>query len=73
MFHFVISTSTNGEAYNMAIRGGDWGGLDGVDVWGTNIWIHDVSPTRLTPASNIKYICGVLTISRSWSLTKMNV
>jgi rhamnogalacturonan hydrolase len=43
MFHFVMSTVTNGEAYNMAIRGGDWGGLDGVDVWGTNVWIHDVS------------------------------
>lgn len=43
MFHFVISKSSNGEAYNMAIRGGDWGGLDGVDVWGTNIWVHDVS------------------------------
>lgn len=26
----------------MAIRGGDWGGLDGLDVWGENIWIHDV-------------------------------
>jgi hypothetical protein len=43
MFHFVMSTVTDGEAYNMAIRGGDWGGLDGVDVWGTNVWIHDVS------------------------------
>ena len=26
----------------MAIRGGDWGGLDGIDVWSNNIWIHDV-------------------------------
>lgn len=43
MFHFVMNTVTNGEAYNMAIRGGDWGGLDGVDVVGTNVWIHDVS------------------------------
>ena len=31
MFHFVMNTVTNGEAYNMVIRGGDWGGLDGVD------------------------------------------
>lgn len=44
MFHFVLNTVTNGEAYNMAIRGGDWGGLDGVDVVGTNVWIHDVRP-----------------------------
>lgn len=43
MFHLVMATVTNGEAYNMAIRGGDWGGLDGVDVWGTNVWVHDVS------------------------------
>jgi rhamnogalacturonan hydrolase len=43
MFHFVMNTCTNGEAYNMAIRGGDEGGLDGVDVIGTNIWVHDVS------------------------------
>lgn len=26
----------------MAIRGGDSGGLDGIDVAGSNIWIHDV-------------------------------
>lgn len=42
MFHFVMNTVSNGEAYNMVIRGGDWGGLDGVDVVGTNVWIHDV-------------------------------
>jgi rhamnogalacturonan hydrolase len=47
MFHFVINTCTNGEAYNMAIRGGDWGGLDGVDVTGTNLWVHDVSTTTI--------------------------
>ena len=47
MFHFVINTCTNGEAYNMAIRGGDWGGLDGVDVTGTNLWVHDVGTTTI--------------------------
>src|SRR6186713_2845820 len=41
-FHFSLDTCTNGEVYNMAIRGGDWGGLDGIDVWSNNIWIHDV-------------------------------
>lgn len=57
MFHFVLNTVTNGEAYNMAIRGGDWGGLDGVDVIGTNLWIHDVRlllythPLRFLPHS----------------------
>jgi hypothetical protein len=28
---------------NMAIRGGDSGGLDGIDVSATNIWYHDAS------------------------------
>jgi hypothetical protein len=37
-----MDTCTNGEVYNLIIRGGDRGGLDGVDVWSTNIWVHDV-------------------------------
>ena len=44
----------------MAIRGGNEGGLDGIDVWGTNIHIHDVMVTNKdecvtvkSPASNI--------------------
>lgn len=42
-FHLVMDTCANGEVYNMAIRGANEGGLDGIDVWGTNIWIHGVS------------------------------
>lgn len=41
-FHFSMDTCSNGEVYNMAIRGGDSGGLDGIDVWSNDIWIHDV-------------------------------
>jgi rhamnogalacturonan hydrolase len=41
-FHFSMDTCKNGEVYNMAIRGGNRGGLDGIDVWSDNIWIHDV-------------------------------
>ncbi|CAN8103975.1 unnamed protein product [Discula destructiva] len=59
-FHFTMDTCTNGEVYNMIIRGGNEGGLDGVDVWGTNIWVHDVEVTNKdecvtvkSPASNI--------------------
>lgn len=51
-FHFSIDTCTNGEVYNMAIRGGDHGGLDGIDVWSANMWIHDVS--------TIHYLCEQL-------------
>ena len=43
VFHFCMETCENGEVYNLAIRGGNKGGLDGIDVWSTNIWIHDVS------------------------------
>ncbi|EPQ52649.1 Rhamnogalacturonase A [Gloeophyllum trabeum ATCC 11539] len=53
-FHFVMDTCTNGEVYNMAIRGGDHGGLDGVDVWGTNIWIHDVEVTNKDECVTVK-------------------
>ncbi|KAK5119827.1 hypothetical protein LTR85_007153 [Meristemomyces frigidus] len=45
-FHFSMDTCDSGEVYNMAIRGGDSGGLDGIDVWSTNIWIHDVMVTN---------------------------
>ena len=45
-FHFSMDTSDKGEVYNIAIRGGDSGGLDGIDVWGTSIWIHDIMVTN---------------------------
>lgn len=41
-FHISLDTCENGEVYNVIIRGGDSGGLDGIDVWSTNIWVHDV-------------------------------
>ncbi|KAJ5751959.1 hypothetical protein N7520_008876 [Penicillium odoratum] len=59
-FHFSMDTCENGEVYNMIIRGGDSGGLDGIDIWSTNIWVHDVEVsnkdecvTVKSPASNI--------------------
>jgi rhamnogalacturonan hydrolase len=45
-FHLISDTVTNGEVYNVIIRGGNEGGLDGIDVWGTNVWIHDVEVTN---------------------------
>nr|Q00001.1 RecName: Full=Rhamnogalacturonase A; Short=RGase A; Short=RHG A; AltName: Full=Rhamnogalacturonan hydrolase A; Flags: Precursor [Aspergillus aculeatus]AAB35485.1 rhamnogalacturonase [Aspergillus aculeatus]CAA58507.2 rhamnogalacturonase [Aspergillus aculeatus] len=59
-FHFTMDTCSDGEVYNMAIRGGNEGGLDGIDVWGSNIWVHDVEVTNKdecvtvkSPANNI--------------------
>lgn len=42
-FHLVMDSVEDGEVYNLAIRGGNEGGLDGVDIMGSNVWIHDVS------------------------------
>ncbi|KAF7891894.1 hypothetical protein EAF00_008196 [Botryotinia globosa] len=53
-FHFSIDTCESGEVYNMIIRGGDEGGLDGIDVWGTNIWIHDVEVTNKDECITVK-------------------
>ncbi|KAL4975948.1 RGase A [Aspergillus desertorum] len=54
LFHFSIDTCSNGEVYNMAIRGGDMGGLDGIDVWSTNVWIHDVEVTNKDECITVK-------------------
>ncbi|RAK96235.1 RGase A [Aspergillus ibericus CBS 121593] len=54
MFHFGIGDAYNGEVYNMAIRGGDSGGLDGIDVAGSNIWVHDVMVTNKDECVTIK-------------------
>jgi hypothetical protein len=43
-FHLSLDTCTNGEIYNMIIHGGYEGGLDGIDVWGTNICKDGIFP-----------------------------
>ncbi|KAK5790730.1 hypothetical protein VI817_008017 [Penicillium citrinum] len=53
-FHFSLDTCSNGEVYNMAIRGGDSGGLDGIDVWSNDIWIHDVEVTNKDECVTVK-------------------
>lgn len=45
-FHFVMDTCDSGEVYNMLIRGANKGGLDGIDVFSTNIWLHDIMVTN---------------------------
>ncbi|TVY84860.1 Rhamnogalacturonase A [Lachnellula suecica] len=53
-FHFTMDTCSNGEVYNMIIRGGNEGGLDGIDIWGTNIWVHDVEVTNKDECVTVK-------------------
>jgi len=38
----------------MAIRGGNEGGLDGVDIWSTNIHVHDVTVTNKDECVTVK-------------------
>jgi hypothetical protein len=55
----------NGEVYNVIIRGGNEGGLDGIDVWGTNVWIQDVEVTNKDECVTIK----VWTVTKKYWLT----
>lgn len=41
-----MDTCDKREVYNLLIRRGDAGGLDSIDMWSTNIWIHDVMVTN---------------------------
>ncbi|GAM83955.1 hypothetical protein ANO11243_019450 [Dothideomycetidae sp. 11243] len=53
-FHFSLDTCSNGEVYNMAIRGGNEGGLDGIDVWSNNMHIHDIMVTNKDECVTVK-------------------
>ncbi|KIM94056.1 glycoside hydrolase family 28 protein [Oidiodendron maius Zn] len=45
-YYLVFDTCSNGEIYNAIIRGITIGETDGIDVWGDNIWVHDVEVTN---------------------------
>ncbi|CAE7162156.1 unnamed protein product [Rhizoctonia solani] len=45
-FHLVVEQSNNTEVYRITIRGGNQGGLDGVDISGTNYHVHHVEVTN---------------------------
>jgi rhamnogalacturonan hydrolase len=53
-FHLSIDTCTSGEIYNMIVRGGNEGGLDGIDVWSNNIYVHDVEVTNKDECVTVK-------------------
>ncbi|GAB7360678.1 hypothetical protein MBLNU230_g0557t1 [Neophaeotheca triangularis] len=54
LFHLVLDTCENGELYNMVVRGGDSGGLDGIDIWSNNIWVHDIEVTNKDECVTVK-------------------
>ena len=68
VFHFSMDTCDSGEVYNLAIRGGNSGGLDGIDVWSTNIWIHDVMVTNKVSRYQVLEYLGFVLIK----LARMN-
>jgi rhamnogalacturonan hydrolase len=53
-YHLTVYTCTNGEVYNMIIRGANQGGLDGIDSSGTNLWYHDIEVTNKDECVTIK-------------------
>ncbi|CZS83044.1 unnamed protein product [Fusarium graminearum] len=53
-FHFSLDTCSDGEVYNTVIHGGARGGLDGIDVWGSNIHIHDVEVSNKDECVTVK-------------------
>ncbi|KAI5119242.1 hypothetical protein M0805_008793 [Coniferiporia weirii] len=65
-FHLVIQQGSNGEIYNLAIRGADIGGSDGVDVWGSNYWIHDVEVTNRDECVTVKSPSNNILVERIW-------
>lgn len=38
----------------MIIRGGNKGGLDGIDLWGFDLWVHDVEVTNKDECVTVK-------------------
>ncbi|THH06186.1 hypothetical protein EW145_g4260 [Phellinidium pouzarii] len=65
-FHLVIQQGSNGEIYNMAIRGTNLGGSDGIDVWGDNYWIHDVEVTNRDECVTVKSPSTNILVERIW-------
>ncbi|KAF7948939.1 hypothetical protein EAE96_008118 [Botrytis aclada] len=53
-FHLILDTVQHGQVYNLIIRGGNEGGLDGIDVWGFNVHIHDVEVTNKDECVTVK-------------------
>ena len=44
--YLVTEQGENAEVYNLVLRGPFIGGIDGIDISGSNIWVHDVEVTN---------------------------
>ncbi|EIM79283.1 pectin lyase-like protein [Stereum hirsutum FP-91666 SS1] len=65
-FHVIIQEGSNGEIYNLAIRGADIGGSDGIDISGDNHWVHDVEVTNRDECVTIKSPASNMLIEQVW-------
>ncbi|KAG9095122.1 hypothetical protein FRC06_010098 [Ceratobasidium sp. 370] len=45
-FHLVVSDAVNAEVYRITMRGGNQGALDGLDISGTNYYVHHIEVTN---------------------------
>ena len=62
-YYLTLGTVSNGEIYNIIMRGPTViGGTDAIDVWGHNVWIHDIEATNgdecvtvKNPSSNLLF------------------
>ncbi|PVG00146.1 rhamnogalacturonase [Serendipita vermifera] len=65
-FHLVVQEGSNGEIYNMVIRGANIGGSDGIDISGENHWVHDVEVTNRDECVTIKSPAHHILVERIW-------
>lgn len=45
-YYFVFDNCKNGEIYNIIVRGISVGMTDAFDLWGENLWVHDIEVTN---------------------------
>jgi len=65
-FHLVVQEGSNGEVYNLAIRGTNLGGSDGIDISGVNHWVHDVEVTNRDECVTIKSPASNILVEQIW-------
>ncbi|EFX01600.1 endo-rhamnogalacturonase f [Grosmannia clavigera kw1407] len=53
-FHIVLDFVENVEVYHITVRGANLGSYDGVDIIGTNYWVHDIEVTNRDECVSVK-------------------
>jgi rhamnogalacturonan hydrolase len=61
--YLVIEQGENAEVYNLVLRGPFIGGIDGIDISGSNIWVHDVEVTNGDECVTVKVTMSSVNLS----------